>query len=447
MTEGGNQNPLTERQMEVLQLVAQGATNKEIGHDLDISEHTVRKHLQNIFEKLEVGSRTEATTLAYQHGWFTLPAPGPVDDVTSPPPRPFEMEDVEAAPAAREFDRRLLAVAVLGSVAVIAVLAWVLMTVQATPAPQGAPIPTNGDPNRWTEGAPLATPRTGLAAVQFKGKLYAIAGETPDGPTWLTAEFDPISGEWTQLADKPTPVRDVGAVVLGGDIYVPGGCLGDGSATDVLEVFDPESDAWDTATPLPQAVCAYAIAAFEGSMYVFGGWDGAEVTNAVYVYDPDLNEWQTVRPMPTARSFSGAAVIEGQIYVVGGYDGERDLTVVEAYVPADDREGEDPWVEHSPLPDGRAAAGVVTLQSKLYIIGGGWDSGRDTALQYDVRTDTWHSFASPTAERWRNMGAVVLDTRSETRIYAVGGLQGDEVIATNRAYTALYNFVLPLQQQ
>lgn len=450
MTEGGNQNPLTDRQMEVLQLVAQGATNKEIGRDLDISEHTVRKHLQNVFEKLEVSSRTEATTLAYQHGWVTLPAPGPAGPTTPTPAPPFEEEAAEPAPAARRLDRRLLAVAALGGVAVVAVLAWVIMAVQATPAPSAMPIPAaipaNSDPNRWTEAAPLATPRTGLAAVQLQGHLYAIGGDTPAGPTWLTAVFDPDSGAWSQLADKPTPVRDVGAVVLGGDIYVPGGCLGDGSPTDVLEVYDPDSDAWDTAAPLPQPLCAYAVAAFEGNMYVFGGWDAAQVTGAAYVYDPDRDAWQTATPMPTARSYSGAAVVEGQIYVVGGYDGEHALTVVEAYVPADDVEGGEPWVEHSPLPDGRAGAGVVTLQSKLYIIGGGWESGRDTALQYDVRSDTWYSFASPTAERWRNMGAVVLDTRSETRIYAVGGLEGDEVTAANRAYTALYNFVLPLQQ-
>jgi DNA-binding CsgD family transcriptional regulator/N-acetylneuraminic acid mutarotase len=450
MTEAGNQSPLTERQMEVLQLVAQGATNRQIGRDLDISEHTVRKHLQNIFEKLEVGSRTEATTLAYQHGWFTLPAPGSTVEVeaTSPaPPRVEAGTNAGARSIGERFDRRLLAAAAVGAVAVVAVLTWVLIAAQATPAPTAAVIPRDSDLDRWVEAAPLATPRTSLAAVRFEGRLYAIGGETPAGPTWLTAQFDPVSDKWTQLADKPTPVRDVGAAVLGASIYVPGGCLGDGSPSDVLEVYDPEADTWGAAGALPQPLCAYAIAAFEGNLYVFGGWDGREYTDAAYLYDPDEDKWQTVSPMPAARGYSGAAVIEGQIYVVGGYDGERELGIVEAYTPSDEGGGEQPWVEHAPLPDGRAGAGVVTLQSKLYIIGGGWEAGRDAALQYDVRTDSWHPFASPTKERWRNMGVVVLDTRSETRIYAVGGLQGDDVVATNRAYTALYNFLLPLQQQ
>jgi len=59
---------LTRREVEVLALVAAGKANREIAAELMISEHTVRRHLQNIFVRLGVSSRAAATAFAYQHG-------------------------------------------------------------------------------------------------------------------------------------------------------------------------------------------------------------------------------------------------------------------------------------------------------------------------------------------------------------------------------------------
>jgi DNA-binding NarL/FixJ family response regulator len=59
---------LTTREAEVLRLVAAGKTNREIAAALLISEHTVARHLQNIFAKLDVSSRSAATAFAFEHG-------------------------------------------------------------------------------------------------------------------------------------------------------------------------------------------------------------------------------------------------------------------------------------------------------------------------------------------------------------------------------------------
>ena len=58
---------LTEREVQVLRLVAQGCTNREIADALVLSEHTVRRHLQNVFGRLGVSSRAAAATFAVQH--------------------------------------------------------------------------------------------------------------------------------------------------------------------------------------------------------------------------------------------------------------------------------------------------------------------------------------------------------------------------------------------
>lgn len=63
---------LTEREVEVLRLAARGLTNKQIGHDLAISDRTVQNHLANMFAKLGVASRTEAVTAALQRGVIRL---------------------------------------------------------------------------------------------------------------------------------------------------------------------------------------------------------------------------------------------------------------------------------------------------------------------------------------------------------------------------------------
>lgn len=62
---------LHEREMEILRLVAKGMGNKEIASELSISIRTVQAHLVNIFNKLNVSSRTEALVRALKEGWIT----------------------------------------------------------------------------------------------------------------------------------------------------------------------------------------------------------------------------------------------------------------------------------------------------------------------------------------------------------------------------------------
>ncbi len=64
--------PLSEREIEVLRLAAQGLTNKAIGQTLQISDRTVQGHLASIYGKLAVASRTEAVTKALKLGWIVL---------------------------------------------------------------------------------------------------------------------------------------------------------------------------------------------------------------------------------------------------------------------------------------------------------------------------------------------------------------------------------------
>jgi DNA-binding NarL/FixJ family response regulator len=78
---GGGEHP-TERELEVLRLAAAGLGNKEIARELDLSLATVKAHLVNVFNKMGVGSRTEAVLHALRRGWIHIedvsaePSPG-----------------------------------------------------------------------------------------------------------------------------------------------------------------------------------------------------------------------------------------------------------------------------------------------------------------------------------------------------------------------------------
>lgn len=63
---------LSGREIEVLRLAARGASNREIGRSLFVSEATVKTHLVHAYRKLGVGDRTAAVTLALERGLFTL---------------------------------------------------------------------------------------------------------------------------------------------------------------------------------------------------------------------------------------------------------------------------------------------------------------------------------------------------------------------------------------
>jgi DNA-binding NarL/FixJ family response regulator len=67
-TPDGRLNKLSEREREVLILLASGASNQEIAEKLVLSENTVKHHIHSIYEKLEVGNRREAIVFAREHG-------------------------------------------------------------------------------------------------------------------------------------------------------------------------------------------------------------------------------------------------------------------------------------------------------------------------------------------------------------------------------------------
>lgn len=68
-----NRDGLTDRELEILTLISQGASNREIGEKLYLSEKTIKNYITSIFQKLHMNDRTQAAVYALQHGLITKP--------------------------------------------------------------------------------------------------------------------------------------------------------------------------------------------------------------------------------------------------------------------------------------------------------------------------------------------------------------------------------------
>ncbi len=66
---------LTFRELDILRLIARGYTNEQVGQRLSISMHTVKNHVHNILDKLEVETRLQAVHLAYEKKWLRINSP------------------------------------------------------------------------------------------------------------------------------------------------------------------------------------------------------------------------------------------------------------------------------------------------------------------------------------------------------------------------------------
>jgi len=423
---------LTTRETEILALIAEGKSNKEIAAELVISINTVKVHVSNIFQKIEVSSRTEATLYAIEQGI-----------VQSPLAKDYMVEHITPqqegiVPQLVNSKKKTIWIALL----VVATLVVGLYLVINKPNQPSIPNPLLDSLNqsRWLEMPGMLTPRSDFAVTTFDNAIYVIGGHGSEGVVGKVERFNLNTNQWELLQEKPVPVEKASAVVYGGKIYVLGGQLLDGTPTNILEVYNPRTNSWSSQNPIPTPIYDYAIATYEGNIFVFGGVSHKSEQDSVYRYSPESDTWKELNPMPSPRTGATAITLDQSIFIVGGICDKIDCKAIDVYHPNQEVVDENPWTQQITLDSNIQFIGAEEVSGSLFLFGF-LDSGELQVKNYTQQNNSWHTYAEDSTIALSNHAQ---STSLNGEVYFIGGLEPDGT-PTNKVvrYQAVFTIVLP----
>jgi serine/threonine-protein kinase PknK len=245
--------------------------------------------------------------------------------------------------------------ALIGVGVIVAVVAWLVRYQPFGPGgPIGPPIATDAAAAAgWTAGEDAPFARLEMAPTVHDGRFWLAGGFAPDGSVSdALAIFDPDTGEWTDGPPLPEAVHHAALASDGKLLFLVGGYLGStGQPTAAVRVLDPASGAWTDGPTLPQPRAAGALA-HDGSRLVYGGGVGPDgVRGEVFVLEGDV--WRQLGDLARPREhFAAATDGGGRVWLMGGRQGglERNVGDVEVV------EGESIELVASITPRGGVAA-------------------------------------------------------------------------------------------
>ncbi|MFI6060376.1 carboxypeptidase regulatory-like domain-containing protein [Streptomyces sp. NPDC051286] len=179
----------------------------------------------------------------------------------------------------------------------------------------------------WSALPNLSVAREAPQAAAYGGKLYVFGGWGANGnPVAKTEIYDPLTGAWSTGADNPKPYAGAAVTVLGGKIYIAGGCASACGTTDV-QVYDPATNSWSSSKAYPESISWLGCGAIANKLYCAGGLSGSTTTNHAYSYDPASGSWTPVADLPIDVWGMGYSAANGKLLVSGGVtNGSRTLT-------------------------------------------------------------------------------------------------------------------------
>jgi hypothetical protein len=224
----------------------------------------------------------------------------------------------------------------------------------------------------WTTKTPMPTPRLYFASAAYENKIYCIGGHTElDTFLGLNEVYDTLTDSWTNMTAMPTPRAYLQANEVNGKIYLIGGQTPTesdryGIKTNVNEAYDPQTDTWETKTPMPDSFYWYASAVVGSKIYII--W-----RNITEIYDTETDSWAYGAACPEGNSVSAAVATTGQcapvrIYVLGGGYGIFEIAydnLNRIYDPANDS-----WSFGAPLSQKIGKLAAVNINDTIYVLGG-----------------------------------------------------------------------------
>lgn len=422
MTNNETTSQLSDRELEVLEKIATGSTNKQIAQELVLSVHTVKVHVRNIHSKLGVSSRTEAAMLALQEGLITIPGINDTESTVKEESDEDEDDDAEADVENATEPTSPNADSAAGAFQSDGKLARPLPSEHAD-RDVGAP----GRQLRPSAAAPPETTETVEPAVSQPQPAAATPPPEPIAPqptTYLQTKPQPASLSWWQQLYLAGAVLVALGVAIGPvlpaasepEIYLPPAKSSlNFFPTPVPTTVPPLPANWFPRAPLRSERAALALVAYQDQLFAIGGiGSDNQATPLIESYTPTTDQWAVLATKPTATANIMAAILDDKVYVPGGCDNEgQAVDQLQIYDPADNS-----WQEGASLPEPRCAYGLVAFQDQLYLFGG-WDGQdfRGTVFIFSPKTNEWHLLDQPMPEIKGYMGTAILNNQ----IYVVGG--------------------------
>jgi len=240
-----------------------------------------------------------------------------------------------------------------------------------------------------------------------------------------------LAQSWSQGKSMPTARSEITATNIGDDIYVIGGFVGSGDASDVVEVYNVKNNSWKSIASLPQALHHSAVASHDGKIYVVGGFISREwiPTNQLFIYDPIKNQWTEGNSMPTPRGALNALFVNGTLYAIGGQDGDTTLNINEAYDPL-----RDTWIPKAPMLTARHHAASTTVDNKIYVTGGRIAGSSplvnvNVNEMYDTEKEKWTQIESMPSKRSGIAAATINNS-----FFVFGGEDPTRTFGNNEKY-------------
>lgn len=443
-----DESELSEREIEIIKLVATGASNKEIAKALVISPNTVKVHLRNIFSKLGVLSRTEATMTAIRMG--LVDSPGTIvqqlEDEENIQKLSEQISQNLELERQSEFLKKRNRSIVFGGLAFILLLIGFIVIREIF---FEEPSPSAIDPalfdqlssERWTSIESLPNGLSNMGFVRYENKFLLFGGENGEGVQDQVWIYEIDNDKWTPGENLPKKLKDIQAITIAEKVFIPGGKNEGETIEDSLWIYSPRLNSWESGKNAPFPISGYASIAYEGKIYLFGGNDGNQFLDSVLIYDPEINEWSVFGTTPNPVAYASVAVVGGQIHLFGGINDKNVSDQHFIYYPQRENSNENPWESTAGLPEPRYGMNSIVLADMVYLAGG--KNNHEEFLlpiQYLPPKDSWVVIDSPPVV----IGFAPAVLPYETRLYVIGGLNSEGYTNQSLVYQAVYTILVPV---
>jgi hypothetical protein len=211
--------------------------------------------------------------------------------------------------------------------------------------------------NEWVSLTPLPVSFSAAAGAALDGRFWVIGGDnSPEADGRQVYSYDIAADRWRSEARLPATRMNLAAVAFRGKLYAIGG-LDPVHPTKTVFVYDPGAGRWSEGTPMPVALHAHSAAVYREEIWVFGGRDrSVQRQRGVWIFNPERREWRRGPSLPAPMDTLSTAV-----------NGDRIDALVDDYYFVFDGER---WTKGPTLGVPRHALAAYTIDDTLYAVGG-----------------------------------------------------------------------------